>query len=93
MHERKKTDVHGTMEMILLAWKLNSKQLLSKTLNSRMNSLETRAVLNILRKGKREMGLEGLKKLALTHSVLASLVCVHQFVYLYNTLFVYCTLN
>ena len=45
MRERKKTGVHGTLEMILLAWKLNSKQLLSKTLNSRMNIIETRAVL------------------------------------------------
>ena len=46
MRERKKTGVHGTLEMIPLAWKFNSKQLLSKTLNSRMNIIETRAVLN-----------------------------------------------
>ena len=45
MCERKKTGVHGTLEMILLAWKFNSKQLLCKTLNSRMNIIETRAVL------------------------------------------------
>ena len=32
--------------MIPLAWKFNSKQLLSKTLNSRMTIIETRAVLN-----------------------------------------------
>ena len=45
MRERKKTAVHGTLEMILLAWKFNSKKLLCKTLNSRMNIIETRAVL------------------------------------------------
>ena len=47
MRERKKTAVHGTLEMILLAWNFNSKQLLCKTLNSRMNIIETRAVLNM----------------------------------------------
>ena len=64
MRERKKTAVHGTLEMVSLAWKFNSKQLLFKTLNSRMNIIETRAVLNIVKtdrkwapKGKRE-GLE-----------------------------------
>ena len=36
---------------VLMAWKFNSKQLLSKTLNSRMNIIETRAVLNVIRKG------------------------------------------
>ena len=50
MRERKKTAVHGTLEMIRLAWKFNSKQLLSKTLNSRMIIIETRAVLNIVQK-------------------------------------------
>ena len=50
MRERKKTAVHGTLEMIPLAWKFNSKQLLSKTLNSRINIIETRAVLNIVQK-------------------------------------------
>ena len=49
MRERKKTGVHGTLEMIHLAWKFNSKQLLCKTLNSRMNIIETRAVLNIVK--------------------------------------------
>ena len=49
MRERKKTVVHGTLEMIPLAWKFNSKQLLSKTLNSRINIIETRAVLNIFK--------------------------------------------
>ena len=48
MCERKKTGVHGTLEMILLAWKFNSKQLLCKTLNSRMNIIETRDVFNII---------------------------------------------
>ena len=50
MRERKKTGVHGTLKMIPMAWKFNSKQLLCKTLNSRMNIIETRAVLNIARK-------------------------------------------
>ena len=50
MRERKKTGVHGTLEMIPLAWKFNSKQLLCKTLNSRMNIIETRAVSNIVKK-------------------------------------------
>ena len=35
--------------MIQLAWKFNSKQLLSKALNSSMNIIETRAVLNIVK--------------------------------------------
>ena len=67
MRERKKTAVHGTLEMILLAWKFNSKQLLPKTLNSRMNIIETRAVLNIVKtdgkwapESKRE-GLESIR--------------------------------
>ena len=47
MRERKKTGLHGTLEMIPLAWKFNSKQLLCKTLNSRMNIIETRAVLKM----------------------------------------------
>ena len=42
--------MHGTLEMIALSWKFNSKQLLSKTLNSRMNIIETRAVLNMVKK-------------------------------------------
>ena len=50
MRERKKTGVHGTLEMVSLAWKFNSKQLLCKTLNSRMNIIETRAVSNIVKK-------------------------------------------
>ena len=54
VHKRKKTAVHGTLEMIPLAWKFNSKQLLSKTLNSRMNIIETRAVLNIIKKSEIE---------------------------------------
>ena len=50
MRERKKTGVHGTLEMIPLAWKFNSKKLLCKTLNSRINIIETRAVSNIVKK-------------------------------------------
>ena len=48
MRKRKKTAVHGTLQMIALAWKFNFKQLLSKTLNPRMNIIETRAVLNVV---------------------------------------------
>ena len=50
MRERKKTDLHGTLKMIPRAWKFNSKKHLSKTLNSRMNIIETRAVLNSIKK-------------------------------------------
>ena len=50
MRKRKKTGVHGTLGMIHVAWKFNSKQLLCKALNSRMNIIETRAVLNMVRK-------------------------------------------
>ena len=44
MRERKEL---GTLQVITMAWKFNSKQLLYKTLNSRMNIIETRAVLNM----------------------------------------------
>ena len=61
MCKRKKTGVHGTLDMIPLAQKFDSKKLLSKTLNSRMNIIETRAILNIIKtdgkwapEGKRE---------------------------------------
>ena len=61
MPERKKTAVHGTLEMIPLAWKLNSKQLLSKTLNSRMNIIETRAVSNVVKKDGKYIVKQKLK--------------------------------
>ena len=48
MQERKETGVYGALLMSQDDWKLNSKQLSSKTLNSRMNIRETRAVLNII---------------------------------------------
>ena len=57
MPERKKTGVHGTLEMISLAWKFNSKQLFSKTLNSRINIIETRAVLNIFKADGQDEGV------------------------------------
>ena len=53
MRKRKKTVVHGTLQMIPLAWKFNSKQLLFKTLNSRTNIIETRAVWNIVNKDRK----------------------------------------
>ena len=66
MRERKKTGVHGTLEMISLAWKFNSKQLLCKTLNSKMNIIETRAVLMPAKKNQKmcsggQMGVPGTK--------------------------------
>ena len=45
MRERKETGVHGILLMYQDDLKLNSKILLSKTFNSRMNIIETRAVL------------------------------------------------
>ena len=60
MRERKKTGVHGTLKVIPVAWKFNSKQLLCKTLNSRNNIIETRAVLNIVK--KREKMSFGVRK-------------------------------
>ena len=45
MRERKETGVHGTLLISQDDWKLNSKQLLSKTFNSRMNIIETRDIL------------------------------------------------
>ena len=46
MRERKETGMHGTLLSLSQDdWKLNSKQFLSKTFNSRMNIIETRAVL------------------------------------------------
>ena len=53
MHERKKTAVHGTLQMILMAWKFNSKELLLKTFNSRINIIEMRAVLNTVKTDKK----------------------------------------
>ena len=49
MPERKETSVHGTLLMSQDDWKFNSKQLLSKTFNSRINIIETRAVLELSR--------------------------------------------
>ena len=45
MSERKETGVHGSLLMSQDYWKFNYKQLLSKTLNSRINIIKTRAVL------------------------------------------------
>ena len=47
MRERKKTAVHGTLEMVPLAWKFNSKKLFVLTLNSRMSGLKAMDDLNI----------------------------------------------
>ena len=44
VRERKKTGVHGTLEMTLKAWKLNSKNLLLNRLFSRMNSLKAATI-------------------------------------------------
>ena len=45
MREHKETGVHGTLSTSQDDWKFNYKQLLSKTIYSRMNIIETRAVL------------------------------------------------
>ena len=63
MRERKETGLDGTLLMSQDVWKFNSKQLLSNTLNSRMNFIQTRAVLNIMktdRKWAPEEKREGL---------------------------------
>ena len=44
MRKRKETGVHGTLLISQDDWKLNSKQLLSKTFNSRMNIIELSSV-------------------------------------------------
>ena len=49
MQERKETGVHGTLRMSQDDWKFNSKQILSKTFNSRMNIIETRAISELSR--------------------------------------------
>ena len=49
MRERKKTAVHGTLEMTYLAVKFNFQQVLLKTLIPRMNALKDTAVLNIIK--------------------------------------------
>ena len=64
VRERKKTAVHGTLGLALMAWKFNSKQLLSKTLNSRINIIETRAVLKIVKKDKK-YALDKISKFSL----------------------------
>ena len=64
MRERKKTAVHGTLEMTYTALEFNFQQVLLKTLIPTMNTLKDTAVLNIVKtdgkwapEGKRE-GLE-----------------------------------
>ena len=49
MRERKKTAVHGTLEMTYRAVKFNFQKVLLKTLISRMNALKDMAVLNIIK--------------------------------------------
>ena len=64
MRERKKTAVHGTLEMTYMALEFNFQQVLLKTLIPTMNTLKDTAVLNVVKidgkcapEGKRE-GLE-----------------------------------
>ena len=80
MRERKKTAVHGTLEMVSLAWKFNSKQLLFKTLNSTMNIIETRAVFNI---AKTDGNVNYRQKRLLTIKLL-KLILFFSIVYLRN---------
>ena len=49
MRERKKTVVHGTLELTYTAVEFNFQQVLSKTLIPTMNTLKDRAVLNIIK--------------------------------------------
>ena len=52
MRKRKKTAMHGTLEMTCMAVKFNFQQVLLKTLIPRMNTLKDMAVLNIKTDGK-----------------------------------------
>ena len=68
MRERKKTVVHGTLEMTYKAVEFNFQQVLLKTLIPTMNTLKDTAVLNIVKtdgkgapEGKRE-GLELIRR-------------------------------
>ena len=49
MRERKKTAVHGTLEMTYMAVKFNFQQVLLKTLIPTMNTLKDTAFLNIIK--------------------------------------------
>ena len=49
MRERKKTAVHGTLEMTYMAVEFNFQQILLKTLIPTMNTLRDTAVLNIVK--------------------------------------------
>ena len=49
MRERKKTAVHGTLEMSYSALKFNFQQFLLKTLFPTINTLKDMAVLNIIK--------------------------------------------
>ena len=68
MRERKKTAVHGTLEMTYMAVEFNFQQVLLKTLIPTMNTLKDTAVLNIIKtdgkwapEAKRE-GLELIRR-------------------------------
>ena len=54
MRERKKTAVHGTLEMTYTAVKFNFQQVLLKTLIPTMNTSKDTAVLNIIKYKKNE---------------------------------------
>ena len=49
MRERKKTAVHGSLEMTYMAVEFNFQQVLLKTLIPMMNTLKDVAVLNIIK--------------------------------------------
>ena len=49
MPERKEAAVHGTLLMSQDDWTFNSNQLLSQTFNSKINIIETRAVIELRR--------------------------------------------
>ena len=76
MRERKKTAVHGTLEMTYMAVEFNFQQVLLKTLIPRMNTLKDTAVLNIIKtdgKWAPEAKREGLELILRCFSQLFSI--------------------
>ena len=76
MQKRKKTAVHGTLEMTYMAVEFNFQQVLLKTLIPRMNTLKDTAVLNIIKtdgKWAPEAKREGLELILRCFSPLFSI--------------------
>ena len=76
MQKRKKTAVHGTLEMTYMAVEFNFQQVLLKTLIPRINTLKDTAVLNIVKtdgKWAPEAKREGLELILRCFSPLFSI--------------------